>query len=494
MKRFGSGSLFISVGLFWQQAAVFLLGVVIARSLGSEAFGIHSILKNLALALLFVTPLGLDVALLKHVRLLGGRNDGFELIYTLCRAVVLTINIAVLAVTFLWIGPLLEARVFQFPAFSALLAVTLIGGIFAADLQLSSAVHRATELHVRYAAITNYGQPALRLLLTVVAIALGLGLEGIVWAGVVALVLNVLVIETMAGYPIRRLRPDQATLVKAWEHTMAILREAVWMAFSLLLYGVMRFLDVLVVGHMVSVKAAGEYAALSGIAQIIQIYPAAMSQTLGAEIATMYAARDIGAIREILRRYVRLAALVSGYLAAGVAVFGPQLDLLFGPEFQFSWMLSVLLAVGWFVSGVLSPLGFALSMTGRHRAETLILAASVALTVLLLVWLTGAFGATGTALAVALGFGIANVARCVAVHRVIGGLPLAPANILPLLLFLAIGYGVLAVGSVIGRSFWLLLVECAIFSALCAAAAFAVFITEEQRTRMTALFKSWRGS
>lgn len=493
MNQLGRDSLIISFGLFWQQAAVFLLGVVVARSLGPEAFGVHAILKNLSLALLFVTPLGLDLALLKHVRLLGGRGDEFELVYALCRVVVIALNVLAVVVTFLWIGPLLESQVFVFPAFSALLVATLIGGIFAADLQVSSAVHRATELHVRYAAITNYGQPTLRLLLTIAAIALGLGLPGVVWAGVAALALNLLVLESMAGFPMQRLRPTRAALVKAWHRATTILRETVWMALSLLLYGVMRFLDVLVVGNLVSVKAAGEYAALSSIAQVIQIYPAAMSQTLGAEIATMYAARDVGAIRESLRRYVRLAALVAGYLAAGVAVFGPQLDLLFGPDFQFTSTLSVLLAVGWFISGVLSPLGYALSMTGRHRTETLILGGSVVMTALLLIYLTSVYGAAGAALAVAIGFGITNVARCLAVRRVLGGLPLQFANLLPLLVFLSIGYGVRAVGGTLGRSLPLLVLECCIFTVLCAGAAFVLFATSEQRMRLTtALAKPWR--
>jgi O-antigen/teichoic acid export membrane protein len=493
MSNLGRGSLIISLGLFWQQAAVFLLGVVIARSLGPEAFGVHSILKNLSLALLFLTPLGLDLALLKHVRLLGGRSQEFELVYALCRVVVVGLNLLAVAVMFLWIGPLLESQVFMFPAFSMLLVVTLIGGIFAADLQLSSAVHRATELHVRYAVITNYGQPALRLLLTIVAIALGLGLPGVVWAGVAALALNVLVLEGMGRFPMQRLRLDATALKDAWRRATTILREAVWMAFSLLLYGVMRFLDVLVVGNLVSVKAAGEYAALSSIAQVIQIYPTAMSQTLGAEIATMYAAGDVGAIRDVLRRYVRLAALVAGYLAAGVAVFGTQLDLLFGPEFQFTSTLSVLLAVGWFVSGVLSPLGYALSMTGRHRTETLILGGSVVVTVLLLIYLTTVFGAAGAALAVAVGFGITNFARCLAVRGVLGGLPLQFANLLPLLVFLSIGYGVRAVASTIERSLPLLVLECCIFTVLCAGAAFLLFANSEQRTRLTtALARRWR--
>ena len=227
----------------------------------------------------------------------------------------------------------------------------------------------------------------------------------------------------MGRFPMQRLRLDATALKDAWRRATTILREAVWMALSLLLYGVMRFLDVLVVGNLVSVKAAGEYAALSSIAQVIQIYPTAMSQTLGAEIATMYAAGDVGAIRDVLRRYVTLAALVAGYLAAGVAVFGTQLDLLFGPEFQFTSTLSVLLAVGWFVSGVLSPLGYALSMTGRHRTETLILGGSVVVTVLLLIYLTTVFGAAGAALAVAVGFGITNFARCLAVRGVLRGEP-----------------------------------------------------------------------
>jgi O-antigen/teichoic acid export membrane protein len=142
---------------------------------------------------------------------------------------------------------------------------------------------------------------------------------------------------------------------------------------------------------------------------------------------------------------------------------------------------------------VLSPLGYALSMTGRHRTETLILGGSVLVTALLLVYLTGVFGAAGAALAVAVGFGITNIARCLAVRRVLGGLPLEPANLLPLLVFLSIGYAVQTVASMTGRSLALLVLECCIFTVLCAVAAFVLFATGEQRTRLTsALAKRWR--
>jgi O-antigen/teichoic acid export membrane protein len=494
MKQVGSSSLIISLGMFWQQVLVFLIGVVVARVLGPEAFGIQTILKNLSVFFLLIAPLGLDLALLKHVRLMGGRSARFELAYAMSRTLVLLVNLVALTIVAVWLGPTLEASAYQVPGFAHLLNVTVIGVIFAADLQLAGAVHRGVDLHLRYAVVTYYAQPFIRLLLTAGAAGLGYGLEGVVWAGVVASGLCVLMLEGLAGLPLLHLRDTKRLLLETSHKTLSILREAVWMGLSLLSYGAVRFLDVLVVGYVVSAKAAGEYGALSGIAQVIQIYPMAISQTLGAQIATLFAGSDFQSIRAVLRRYVRLAALVGGYLAAGVAVFGTELDLVFGPDFHFSAGLSILLAAGWFVSAVLSPFGFALSMTGRHRLETVILSTSVVAMASLLVWLTDLFGSEGAALAVALGFGLANGVRCFVAARVLGGLPLRLNDMLPPAVFLALGYATLATGSILGRSFPLLLIECSVFSVLCGIAAFAFFMDADQRNAVLRSIARLRGS
>jgi O-antigen/teichoic acid export membrane protein len=63
-----------------------------------------------------------------------------------------------------------------------------------------------------------------------------------------------------------------------------------------------------------------------------------------------------------------------------VAVFGSDLHVIFGDGFTVSPVVAFFLALGYFVGGVLAPLGYALSMTGRHRIESgVIVAGGVAL-------------------------------------------------------------------------------------------------------------------
>ena len=255
------------------------------------------------------------------------------------------------------------------------------------------------------------------------------------------------------------------------------------MAMLLLLYQAMRFVDVLVLSALTTARIAGEYAAMSMVAQLISIYPNAISQTLGPRIAALYAAGDRDGMYREFRQYLRQASLLGGYLFGGIAVFGTDLDLLFGPEFHFPVMLAGLLALGWYISAVLAPLGYALSMTGRHRQEFVILASGAGVLLAALFAFVPLLGGVGAALAVALSFLVINVVRSVRVIRVLGRNPLSARDLLPPLLFLGLAALASTLDQVVaGRSIALLLVECVAYTLLSAAAyGFLLAVPAERR-------------
>ena len=463
----------VSGGLLAQQATVFATGILIGRILGPSAFGALGTLKSLSATVLIVAPLGLDLALLKHASFYGRRPRELQTVSRALRLVVAGLVVALLGLVLAGLGPVLQGIYPDIPGFTTLCAVTLLGLVFAADVQISGALYRVADRAGAYALIVNYAQSALRLVLSAVVIVGGGGVLALTTVNAAVFACSFLMIAADRGAP--TVRPLPMRLGAVARKAGTVLGESLWMAVSLLVYQSIRLLDILVLAALSTTQATGEYSAMSSVAQLIQIYPIATSQTLGPRIALAYRQGDRGAIIAALRAYLRKATILGGFLFGGIAVFGTDLDLVFGRGFTFNWPLPVLLACGWLVSATLAPFGYVLSMTGRHRQEVAILAVGAALLALALFALVPILAGTGAALAVMLTFLAVNAVRCAYVVRYIGANPLAVADALPPLAFLAAAF-VARQATLLAapRSFPMLVVGCVLYGLLATAVMYAV--------------------
>ena len=261
-----------------------------------------------------------------------------------------------------------------------------------------------------------------------------------------------------------------------------ILSESLWMALSLLVYQAMRFVDILILAALTSAKVTGEYTAMSNVAQLIQIYPGAISQTLGPRIAVLYKAGDLAGIQDELQDYSRKASMLGGFLFGGVAVFGTDLDLVFGKAFSFSWELAALLATGWYVSATLAPFGYVLSMTGRHRQELALLSVGAVVLVAGLVLLIPPLGSVGAALAVLIAFVSVNVIRCAYVIRILSLNPLRLRDLVPPVAFAYTALACIRTGAMLTeRGLLHLAVECLAYSVLSGALYLVAFATGPEK-------------
>lgn len=476
----------VSGGLLAQQATVFATGILIGRILGPAAFGALGTLKSLSATVLIVAPLGLDLALLKHASFYGRRPRELQTVSRALRLFVASLVLVLLGLVLAGLGPVLQDIYPDIPGFTALCAVTLAGLVFAADVQISGALYRVADRAAAYALIVNYAQSALRLVLSAIVIAAGGGVLGltVVNAGVFAYSF-LMIAADRGGVGVRPLAMRTRAVARK---AGAVLGESLWMAVSLLVYQSIRLLDILVLAALSTTQVTGEYTAMSSVAQLIQIYPIATSQTLGPRIALAYRQGDRAAIIEALREYLRKATILGGFLFGGVAVFGTDLDLVFGRGFNFDWPLPVLLGCGWLVSATLAPFGYVLSMTGRHRQEVAILAAGAVLLAIGLFALIPGMAATGAALAVMITFVAVNAIRCSYVVRCVGANPLQLSDMLPPLAFLAAAF-VARQATLLAapRSFVLLVLGCILYGLLAAPAGYALANPGERRTILRAL-------
>jgi O-antigen/teichoic acid export membrane protein len=473
----------VSGGLLTQQVATFATGLLIARALGVDAYGVLATLKGLTTFLAIVTPLGLDLSMLKHGAFYRDRPSELHALSLVLRGLSGALNLILLGLIAVWVGPWLQGIYTTIPHFAYLCVLSMIGLVFMTDLQISSALFRVSGAVSAYAVAVNYGQPVLRLVFSGLAVFLGGGVTAILWvnAAMSAVTLVVLIyMDPSRSVPIGRIEEPRAQLSR-------ILSDSIWMAMLLLVGQTMRFIDVIFLAAMTTAKITGEYTAMSNVAQLILIYPGAISQTLGPRIAFLHHTNDRHGIAVALEDYLRKASLLGGYLFGGIAVFGSQLDLVFGRQFSFSWQLAVPLAFGWFISATLGPLSYALSMTGRHKQDFIILiAGSVLLIVCLRLTIPG-LQEVGAALSVAAAFIVANAMRTVVVTRTLKFNPIRSLIILAPLSFALIAWCCARLGGAMAdRSLLNLLCQCTGYTALSVGLYLVAFATPMERRRVIA--------
>lgn len=489
-----SDTLVVAGGQLLQQGLALVTGVIIGRMIGAAGYGVVNIVRNILTPLLILAPLGLDLALLKYI----GRGDrsleSTHRVLRRLRLIVLAVNLPIALIAGLGVGRILMAHVYRYPHFDVMLLITLLALPLTADIAVLGAYYKSRRRPAAFALRTLYLQPLIRLALVGFAFLFARSAEAVICIGTVQAATSAVVIWiSFAQWRRREAAAPEAAPVEAldgdeWRAARAILGDSLWMSLNMFVYGMMRFADVLVLGAFAAASVVGSYTALGAVAQLVAVWPMASSQTLGPNISRYYHAGDYAALRKALNEYLHFSAVMAGFLFGGVAVFGDHLDLLFGRSFHFRPLIVFLMPLGYLISATLGPTGFALSMTGRHRAELVVLILGSAALWMLCIVLIPPFGDVGAATAVCLSFTLVNIMRFLWVGRTLGFIPGRLADFAPpvfaTLLAFAIKLGILVQ---LPRTLPVLMLGCALYALAYAGVAYRFLLGEAGRAKVHAL-------
>ena len=135
------------------------------------------------------------------------------------------------------------------------------------------------------------------------------------------------------------------------------------------------------------------------IAQLIGLIGEALGQTLGPRVALRYRNNDLAAMEDLLAENVRRITLVSAPIFAAILFWGDRIDLVLGPTFAVDASVVALVASRIFLQTIFGYSGFALSMTGWHVREAILLGCGFLLSLIACAVLVPLFGQLGAALA-----------------------------------------------------------------------------------------------
>jgi O-antigen/teichoic acid export membrane protein len=462
----------------------FVAGIVIARVIGANQYGMFNIARSILESCGIVSPLGLDLALQRYLGSAPERLSSRLRQLTFFRLLTFSIAIIPPALAATGLSSYIEQSIYRYPDFANVLLVTLIALPFATDIAVLGGAYRGVLNPAPFMLANFVVQPTVRLTIMGLMFVLGFRLWAVVVGTSASYIISWAVLALLA-------RKDLGGTPEQWD--WADIRSVLWyspsLGASLVFFVWIRSADSLFLGHYASATDVGQYSAILMVAQLIGLLADALGQTLGPRIAQRYWNNDLAAMEDLLAENIRRMTLVSAPMFAAILFWGDRIDLVFGPTFAVDARVVALVAARMFLQTIFGYSGFALSMTGWHVRETVLLGCGFVLSVIACAVLVPLFGQLGAALASFMTMAMINLVRYALVLRMfrirIIGKPVATATALAVI---TAGLVRLLLRPIDDRTLLLTVFEATVFLTFFAAGAYTLLMTDQDRDTVSSVF------
>ncbi|WP_164662059.1 flippase [Tropicibacter sp. Alg240-R139] len=396
-----------------------LTGVLLARWLGVEGYGIYAFVMAIIVLALLLVRFGLPDWLLREVA--RGRSDPATHVPMafVARIMLLTGGIGLACALG---GSVLTVAFVESSALSTalLVAVWLLPTL--ALIDLIDAVLRGWGKVVQAQAVTILLRGVLALLgmIALVYLSPDLTQAHMMLAVRVAVACSIVAIGYLLLVRLNTniARPDQtrpllppSEVLRAGLPFMLIGGAAVILSRT----------DVLMLGMLAGTQEAGIYNIAAQGALLVQLV-LNLGNTINApEFARLHTAGNKVALERFAVMSARVIFLVGGAVALVLAIFAkPLLTLVFGPEFASGATILIILAIGFATALFFGETGFMLSMAGHENDSLKILSGIAVLNIMLNAIFIPLWGAEGAALATVLSLNIQRLIGWWTVRKKIG--------------------------------------------------------------------------
>jgi O-antigen/teichoic acid export membrane protein len=461
-------------------------GILVARVLGASQYGVASVARNILEIFGIVSPLGLDLALQRHLGSGSGQESTRLAQLTVFRPITFLLGIAPAVLAALGLGAYVEQSIYRYPDFAKVLLATLIALPFMTDLAVLGGAYRGV-LKPDPSILAKYVlQPTVRAIVMITLFAFGLRLWAVVVGTSVSFIISWLVLALRARTD---LAPRGTVHQLDWADIRSVFLYSPSLAVSLIFSTCIGAADSLLLGHFASATDVGQYGAILMFTQLIGLLGFGLGQTLGPRIARCHRNNDIAGIETLLAENIRWTSLFSAPVFAAIVFWGDRIDLVLGPTFAVNASVVLIVAARNLVQTILMNSGFALSMTGRHFRETGILGIGLIVLVIIGFLLIPSYGQLGAALASFIAVSGIHLIRYAVVRSVFGIKHVKLATVKPVAWAIIIaGATDLLLRPLNDRSLLFTLFEGVIFVMSFAVSTWFVLFTHQDREMITRLF------
>lgn len=397
---------------------LFAYGLLLARLLGAEQYGIYEYAFAWLSLLLVPAVFGLDKIALRTFAASGGRGDWSEargLLRWSTRSVgagSLVLAVATGYVAWAGAGREVTPTVLAIWVVCATLPVSALTLLWEGGLR---GLHRVIEGQLPILIV----RPLLAIVLLASAI-LGLGWPASAVVGLGTYLAAGFVAMLVAGIRLYGRRPAEMREASASIRPKAWLVSAIPLAVMAALYIANGRLGIILLGAMVGPEEAGIFALIGRGADLILFAMLAVNTALSPTFARLYASGDIERLQRVVTRGTLLMFALAFPVAACLFVFGDLFLLLFGESFVVGLRAMRILILGQCLNIAMGSVGVLLTMTNREQLAMLGFGSGAVVNVGLAFLLIPRYGVEGAAIAATASIVIWNIVLGVSTYRAIG--------------------------------------------------------------------------
>ena len=404
------------IGIGVAALATFGAQILITRTLGADDFGVVTVMTMAAFVLSFATRAGMDMAVLRDVAVELGQGRTDRIRSQVGRAVqiaaAVSTAVAVLAILFseavLELWPSIDAE-----SGAGVVPAAALGLPFLALANVWLSATRGLKI-MRYTLYVFWaGQP----LVWILFMLIGWQFARTTWVTVLAYSLSWAWAALMAGIFWRKESRGWARAPLQAGALGKLFRYAGPRAPAALFAQLLFWTDLFVLTRFALPDEVGVYSAALRAGQILMLFLTSLSLMFSPYVADLHSRGERDRLDGLFKALTRwtLAATLPLFLLLAIA---PDLVLrIFGPGFDEGRYALLILLAGQFMNVATGSVGFILIMVGRTGWDLVVYAVSLGVNLALAFWLCPRYGAEGAAIANAVTFAGANLARLVLVKR-----------------------------------------------------------------------------
>lgn len=404
-------------GAVFSQGAVFLIMLLLARTLGSTPVGRYAQAYAILALLGLLSLSGFRAGLTRFVAVGLADGDAGAVRGTVRLGLAVSAgSAALLAVALAVTAPRLAAALHD-PQLTIGLRLVALALPAATVCEAALAATRGWRTQRPHTLIGQVYEPGARLVGTGLALLAGAGLTGAYWALVVAAWSSAALALVALGRLLRGIGPAQATYRPGQLFGFSTVS---WVS-SLTATGLI-WVDTLMLGFYGN-DEIGVYNVATRLVTVAIFVLPPINAAFGPYLAHLHHQGRAEEVRRIYGAATGWVVRLSLPAFVLLLVFPDGLLRLFGPVFATGAAVTVILALGQLVNAVTGPCGTLLNMSGRVSLNMADNLAALVLNIGLNLWLIPAYGIVGAAVAWAVSLAVVNIARVLQVRALIGALP-----------------------------------------------------------------------
>jgi len=414
IPNLAKGAIINLFGAVSRTVLLFAYTVFLARSLSASDLGLYFLIFTIINIMGVVAMVGLDFGVVRYVALFAGEGKYRLVQKTLSAGLSLGIPISV-AVTAVIIGvaPQLSNLVMESsPEEVTALRIFALSIPFWVMARLLNATTQGINRMQYQVYSRDMGEQLSKIGFSVVAVAFGASLVGVIWANTASIVLAAgmsLWFVVLALPRADRTQPEPSSPVAR------IFRYSYPLAFSNILGIVLAWVDMLFMGYLGSSTDVGYYGAALRLGTGGSVVLLAFATVFTPIISDLYNRRRSTELHSLYKTVGRWIFIFSLPIFLVTATFADPLMKMFGSEFTAGSIALILLALGQLINASTGTAGLMVLMSGRSKMEMVNVSASLVVNVALCFLLIPRLGIVGAAIANATGAAVINLMRAVEV-------------------------------------------------------------------------------